>query len=193
MLAYVFWHWRQPTVSAPDYESAQRAFHTALGATPSDGFSGSFSHAIAGASWANGGEEAYEDWYLVRDSAALDPLNDAAISASRQAPHDAAAALAAGGTAGLYRLRVGQLPNAPRSAQWFSKPERVSYPQLFAAIEPVLRPVGGSLWIRQMVLGPTPEFCVLGREPAALPPMFQMLAFVLRPVWSTTPATVRAN
>ena len=184
MLAYVFWHWRQPSVAREEYESAQQAFHQALVAAPSDGFTRSFSHALAGASWANDGDEAYEDWYLVRDFSALGPLNDAAISASRQAPHDVAAALAGGGTAGLYRLRLGDAPRSPRSAQWFSKPQGVSYPQLFAAVEPVLRPVGGSLWIRQMVLGPTPEFCLLAGEPAQLPPVLQMLAFPLRPVWS---------
>src|ERR1700752_4970973 len=105
MLAYVFWHWRRPGGPAADYEALQRRFHAALGAAPPAGFLGSRSLAVMNAPWAAGGGEAYEDWYLVADSAALDPLNDAAISASRQAPHDAAAAAAAGGTAGLPRLR----------------------------------------------------------------------------------------
>lgn len=184
LLAYVFWHWRRPTADAATYESAQRAFQQALTDSPSAGFVRAFSHALAGAPWANSGGEAYEDWYLVRDSAALDPLNDAAVSAGRRAPHDAAASLAAGGTAGLYRLRMGTPPSAPRFAHWFVKPEGVSYPRLFAAVEPALGPVEGSLWMRQMTLGPATEFCVLAREPATLAPMFQMFAFPLRPVWS---------
>src|SRR5262245_52886820 len=102
LLAYVFWHWRRPTVTQSAYEAAQRRFHQALAAAPPEGFERSFSLALRGARWAAGGGEAYEDWYLVSGSAGLDPLNAAAISASRQAPHDAAAALAAGGTAGLY-------------------------------------------------------------------------------------------
>ena len=113
MLAYVFWHWRRPDVPAASYEALQRRFHAALGAAPPAGFLGSRSLAITGAPWADGGNEAYEDWYLLEGSAALDPLNAAAVSASRQAPHDAAAAVAGGGTAGLYLLRLGSAGEPP--------------------------------------------------------------------------------
>ena len=183
LLAYVFWHWRQPSADRSTYESAQQEFQRVLAASPSTGFVRSFSHAIAGAPWANQGGEAYEDWYLVRDSAALDPLDAAAVTAGRKSAHDAAAALAANGTAGLYQMKLGTAPAAPRSSQWFIKPAGMSYPQLFAAIEPALAPVGGSLWVRKMTLGPSPEFCVLAREPATLASPFQMFAFQLRPIW----------
>ena len=193
LLAYVFWHWRHPSADRAEYESAQQAFQHALAASPSDGFVRSFSHAITGAPWANDGDEAYEDWYLVRDSAALDPLDAAAITAGRKSAHDAAAALAAKGTAGLYQLRLGTAPTSPRSAQWFVKPAGMAYPQLFAAIEPSLAPVGGSLWMRKLTLGPATEFCVLAQEPALLAPPFQMFAFQIRPVWSGTAAEVEAR
>ena len=187
-LAYVFWHWRQPSAERSTYESAQQDFQRVLAASPSSGFVRSFSHAIAGAPWANQGGEAYEDWYLVRDSAALDPLDTAAVTAGRKTAHDAAAALAANGTAGLYQLKIGVAPTGPRSAQWFVKPAGMGYAQLFAAIEPALGPVGGSLWVRKMTLGPSPEFCVLALEPATLASPFQMFAFQLRPVWGGAPA-----
>ena len=193
VLAYVFWHWRHPSANRAEYESAQQAFHRALSASPSAGFIRSFSHAIAGAPWANAGGEAYEDWYLVRDSAALDPLDVAAVTAGRKSAHDAAASLAANGTAGLFQLKVGVAPTAPQSAQWFAKPSGLSYPQVFAAIEPALRPVDGSLWVRRMTLGPSPEFCVLAREPATLAPQFQMFAFQLRPVWTGAQAEMAAR
>src|SRR5258705_370094 len=106
MLAYVFWHWRREGVSPAAYEALQRRFHAALEAAPPDGFLASRSAAIAGAPWAAEGGEAYEDWYLIEGSAALDPLNAAAVSASRQVPHHTAAAVAPGGTAGLYLLRL---------------------------------------------------------------------------------------
>ena len=182
-LAYVFWHWRQPSAERAAYESAQQTFQRTLTASPSAGFVRSFSHAVAGVPWANQGGEAYEDWYIVRDAAALDPLEEAAVSAGRKAAHDVAASLAAAGTAGLYQIKLGTVPTAPRSAQWFSKPAGLSYGQLFAAIEPALAPVGGSLWVRKMTLGPATEMCVLAREPATLAPQFQMFAFPLRPVW----------
>jgi len=192
-LAYVFWHWRHPSAERGAYESAQQEFQRALTASPSAGFVRSFSHAIAGAPWANDGGEAYEDWYLVHDTAALDPLDTAAVTASRKGAHDAAASLAASGTAGLYKLQLGVAPTSPRSAQWFSKPAGLSYGQLFAAVEPALGPVGGSLWIRKMTLGPSPECCVLAREPAALAAPFQMFAFQLRPVWDGSQAQMAAR
>jgi hypothetical protein len=69
----------------------------------------------------------------------------------------------------------------------------MSYPQLFAAIEPALAPVGGSLWVRKMTLGPSPELCVLAGEPATLAPQFQMFAFQLRPVWDGSLADATAR
>ena len=192
-LAYVFWHWPQPSAERAAYESAQQSFQRALTASPSTGFVRSFSHAVAGAPWANQGGEAYEDWYLVRDAAALDPLEEAAVTAGRKAAHDVAASLAAAGTAGLYQIKLGSAPTAPRSAQWFSKPAGVSYGQLYAAVEPALAPVGGSLWIRKMTLGPATEFCVLAREPATLAPQFQTFAFQLRPVWDGAAAETVAR
>jgi hypothetical protein len=193
LLAYVFWHWRQASAERGAYESAQQAFQRVLTASPSAGFVRSFSHAIAGAPWANQGGEAYEDWYLVRDAASLDPLEEAAVTAGRKAAHDVAASLAASGTAGLYQVKLGVAPTAPRSAQWFSKPAGLSYAQLFGAVEPALAPVDGSLWMRKMTLGPATEFCVLAREPAVLAPQLQMLAFPLRPVWDGSPAEATAR
>ena len=38
MLAYAFWHWRQPDVSRETYEARQREFHEALAAHPPEGF-----------------------------------------------------------------------------------------------------------------------------------------------------------
>jgi hypothetical protein len=130
---------------------------------------------------------------MLRGTTSLDPLDEAAITASRKAPHDAAAAQAAGGTAGLFKFRLGELPNEARWSHWFSKPAGMSYPQLFAAVEPALAPVGGSLWVRKMVLGPSPEFCVLARQPAVLATHFQLFAFALRPVWEGTDVEVAAR
>lgn len=183
MLAYVFWHWPRPAVATAEYEARQRAFHDALAAAPSEGFVRSFTHAQSGAPWANGGGVAYEDWYIVRDSAGLDPLNAAAISASRQQPHDAAAAVAAGGTAALYSLRAGTLPTTTRHAAWFAKPATMSYGELFATLTPLVERHGAALFCRYMTLGPSVEFCVLAAEPIALAEPVVPLRLALRPVW----------
>jgi hypothetical protein len=170
-------------VTGPDYEAAQRRFHSALAAAPPQGFERSFSIALEGAPWAAGGGEAYEDWYLVDGSAALDPLNAAAVSASRQAPHDAAAALAAGGTAGLYSLRLGRPGPAPGTATWYAKPEGMTYREMFAALEPVVRSESAALWCRQMTLGPALEFCLHSRGPVSLPEPMAPFTIRCRTVW----------
>ena len=182
MLAYVFWHWRRAAVTAADYERRQRAFHDALAAAPPDGFLRSSIVGLRGAPWANAGGEAYEDWYLLRDSSALDVLNDAAISASRSAPHDAAAAVAEGGTAGLYRLRFGAAEETPRFAHWFAKPDGMRYDELHGELAPIAERAGATLWCRQMVLGPSPEFCLWSRERVALPSRLAGVTIALRAV-----------
>jgi hypothetical protein len=99
------------------------------------------------------------------------------------APHDAAAALAAGGAAGLYVLRAGAPVTAPRHAAWFAKPSGMSYGALDAALAPVVAAPDVALWMRFMVLGPTPEFCLHSRAPLRLPPPCVATAFELRGVW----------
>jgi hypothetical protein len=184
LLAYVFWHWKQPGVEAREYEARQRAFHAALAAEPSTGFVGSFSVALSGAPWAAAGADAYEDWYLVRDFAALGHLNEAAVTAARAAPHGAAAAVVAGGTGGLYRLRSGDAVREPRFAHWFGKPGGMPYAELFAALAPCVAECRGALWQRQLTLGPATEFCLHAAERAPLPGGITALVLPLRGAWS---------
>jgi hypothetical protein len=183
MLAYVFWHWMRADAPARDYEAQLRAFHAALAATPPDGFADSRSVALGGVPWAADGGDAYEDWYLVRDFAALGTLNEAAVSGHRAPAHDAAAARSAGGSGGLYRLRHGRVLRDPRHASWFGKPDGMSYADLFAQLMPLVEAASGALWMRQLTLGPAREFCLQTPAPTALPAAFTPLAVSLRPVW----------
>ena len=185
MLAYVFWHWKRAAVDAGDYEDRQRAFHAALASEPSDGYERSSCSRLSGAPWAAGGAAAYEDWYLVRDFAALGVLKDAAITASRQAPHDAAAAAALGGTAGVYALQLGAALPVPTHAYWFGKPEGMSYREVFTALAPAIGEAGAALWLRQLVLGPAGEFCLHARAPLKLPLVFTAPELALEPIWPT--------
>src|SRR4051812_3482340 len=133
-LAYVFWHWPSSHVDVAEYESRQRAFQAALREAPPPGFRGSTTHAIERVPWAADGGVAYEDWYFLDDFVALGLLNEAAVSASRRAPHDSAAAHAAGGTAGVLGLRLGRAVSNPTAATWFAKPSGMSYSMLFAHV-----------------------------------------------------------
>ncbi len=153
MIAYAFWHWS----NAEGYERRLADFLAALDADKPAGFLGACSFRTGAAPWLPG--PAYLDWYRVGAFADLDALNDGAISASRKAPHDAVAALARGGAGGIYRHKSG--PNDVRPfkiAHWFSKPSGMRYDELFALRSP------GSLWMRQLVLGPSPEFVLFGAE-----------------------------
>ena len=179
-LAYVFWHWKRPEVPVAEYEARQRAFHEALAAHPPAGFARSFRCGVSGLPWANEGGPAYEDWYLVRDSAALDSLDAGATSGARKSAHDGAASGAAGGTAGLYRPRLGGPIDEPRHALWLARPAGTSYDDWFALLEPVVEGSGGVLWMRRMVLGPL-EFCLQSPVPVELPELVRGLTVALRP------------
>jgi hypothetical protein len=173
-LAYAFWHWTEG--DAADYEARLVRFHRALAAEPPAGFSGSSSSRVAGAPWIPC-PTGYEDFYLVADFTALGVLNDAAVSASRKEPHDHAAAAAAGGSGGLYRLIAGDASRiGSEHAYWFSKPIGMSYADLSAMVSPIVGRVGGALWQRQMVLGPTPEYCLEAEKLAHLAPSLAPLA-----------------
>ena len=130
-----------------------------------------------------GQTDAYEDWYLVQDFGALGLLNEAAVSASRAAPHDTAAAVAAGGAGGLYGLRGGVALRQLQYAHWFGKPDGMSYSALFAQLAPVVEHVEGALWMRQMVLGPAQEFCLHAAAPISMPAVFSVLVMPLRQAW----------
>ncbi|HXQ74590.1 MAG TPA: hypothetical protein VN844_29060, partial [Pyrinomonadaceae bacterium] len=135
MLAYVFWHWPQASVDTEVYVAHLEAFHRTLAANRPPGFHRSVVFRIEDADWLQTRGPAYEEWYLLDDSAAMDPLNHAAVSGICEAPHNTVAREAAGGTGGLYRLRAGEevLPEA-RFAFWLAKPEGVTYPNFYDAL-----------------------------------------------------------
>jgi len=110
---------------------------------------------------------------LLDDSAAMDRLNDAAVSGPCEEPHNRVAREAAGGTAGLYRLRAGTgILNEARFAVWLSKPEGVAYREFYEALSALTSEPGVALWGRQMTLGPTTEFCLHSLKPVQLPAGF---------------------
>lgn len=165
MLAYVFWHARGSDAASAGYEEALREFQRALIADAPAGLVGCSALAVGEVPWLHG--DVYEDWYLVDGWGALGTLNEAAVDARRRAPHDAVAAGAAKGAGAIYALRAGD-PSASvaPTAIWLHKPRGAPYPEFRER----LAQMGGAVWERELVLGPAPEFCVVGSgEPDAVP------------------------
>ena len=171
MLAYVFWHWPRLTVDLDEYVRKIRQFHASLARHAPEDFSHSVVVELTSPPWLNAESVVFEDWYLVKDSAVLDQLNFAAVSGQNQLPHNQVAFDAAGGTAGLYRLRQGDIGvlQTANVSTWFSKAPGVTYDRLYADLNPLLSGSGVGLWCRQMTLGPTTEFCLRSESEITLP------------------------
>lgn len=160
MLAYVFSHRAATGVEVEPYENALRSFHAELARARPHGFISSTTYRVG---------DGYSDWYLVESSAALDFLNEAAVSGTRSAPHEAAARMAADGSGKLMMLAQGEADLGSLHEAGFAKPPGMPYRDLYALTLPVAARPGVALWRRMMVLGPPPEFCLVSREPVALP------------------------
>ncbi|MCA1554729.1 MAG: hypothetical protein LC737_10155, partial [Chloroflexi bacterium] len=108
----------------------------------------------------------FEDWYVLDGSCALDVINEVAVSPALASSHGAIAQRTAAGAGGLYRLRTGDLYRGDSHVYWIGKPRSMSYEAFYRALEVCTRQPHVSLFRRQMVLGPAPEFCL--RAPTAL-------------------------
>jgi hypothetical protein len=137
MLAYLFWHRLREGADRARYEEAQRGFHSKLEAE---------SACFRVAEMPFDPEPGYEDWYLVDDWSGLGRLNEAAVDAVRRPAHDRAAADTGAGWGGVYSLVRGPA-EIPAQADWHAKPPAGNLPET-------------TIWRRELVLGPAPEFCV---------------------------------
>ena len=183
-LAYVFWHWLEVDADVAAYEDALTAFQQALLDNAPPGYRRAAVFRQGSAPWILERGSTYVDWYITDGSAALDALNDAAVSAACRAAHDTAAGRAAGGTAGLYRLRQGAVrASEVHCATWFSKPAGMSYASLDANLAERMVGAHAELWGRRMTLGPAPEMCVLASSVIELPPAFDAIGVPMQPVW----------
>lgn len=160
MLAYVFSHRPGPGVDAAGYEAVLREFHDRLASQRPRGFVSSLTYRIA---------DGYSDWYLLENSAALDALNEAAVSGARTTPHDAAARMAVDGVGRLLALVAGDHQAPAGFEVRFAKPHGMAYADLYANLRSATAPEGAGLWRRMMVLGPPPEFCLTAPTPIELP------------------------
>jgi hypothetical protein len=173
-LGYVFWHWPMRGVRKETYERSLIGFHDSLRSHSPKGLVDALSYRVDPLPWGAPSLKGYEDWYLVEDFGSLGVLNDAAVAEANQGTHAEVAAMAAGGAGGIYKLRRGKLGlRDARITSWFQKPPGMTYDALCESIAELLEDRSTDLWQRQMVLSPTPEFCVHSKERLDLPPTFQ--------------------
>lgn len=175
MLAYLFWHRPLKAGSGEEHEQALLAFHRSLAHAPPVGLRASAAFRVSRLPWLGGSEPAYEDWYLVDDYAALGVLNEAAVGRGHRTAHDRAARRFGAGSGGLYALVEGGrgdggdgalIAEAPLSV-WVGRPPGSPPRALGELLGDGMDPRTASLWRRQLVLGPAPEFCLLASEPSA--------------------------
>lgn len=168
-LAFVFWHRPRPSVAPAEYEAHLGRFHASLRAEPPVGLLEARGYRASRLPWeeATSAAVAYVDWYVLADFAALGRLNRAAIAAPHRASHDVVAGGSAHGQGSIYELRAG----APtlledRFEEWGSKPAGRATADHVRALEATAGAEVGSIWQRQLALGPPPEFCRRGRRPS---------------------------
>ncbi len=173
MLAYVFWHRPLDDSALEAYERAQIAFHRSLAHAPPIGFLGSACYRAAELPWL-GGLAGYEDWYFVEDYTALGVLNEAAVGHGHRTVHDDLAHRFGAGAGGLYGLIEGHPPIDPGAfdeesvAVWVGRSPGIERLALGELLGDGMDPRHASLWRRQLVFGPAPEFCLLAGDRAKL-------------------------
>lgn len=161
MLAYLFWHRPKPTVAIADYEKDLLAFSRALAGLNCSGVRQVTSFRTSAVPWLDD-SSGYEDWITIESSAALQALNEQAVSGRMIVPHSAVAQGMGVGYGGIYYHLWGDVdPHDAESAEWLSRPRGIEFrPVLEQISQTRTSPV--SVWRRFMVLGPGLEFVVLG-------------------------------
>ena len=183
--AYVFWHQPRLGVAVDDYEAKLARFLGALSSDKAKGLLEALSFRVDSLPWSPHPGSLYEDWYVVDSFEALGALNDAAVTGATRGPHDSIARDYMKGAGGVFKSISDSLRlREARFAAWVEKPVGSSYESYY---EEVARMVGAKrtdLWRRQMVLGPSSQFCIHSDEsfqvPAAYRPVISKVE-LLRP------------
>jgi len=182
-LAYVFWQWPRSGVSSSVYEKKLWSFQSALKVARPDLVTDLLTYQIDSLPWGPKDAPLYEDWYLVDDFADLGSLNDAAVAGGIKGAHDSVAGDYLKGSGGVFKRVLRNLPlDETRHVTWIEKDIGVAYQSYYDEVANELGSRETDLWRRQMVLGPSPQFCVHSADPVEFPDSFHPLAVKARAV-----------
>lgn len=161
MFAYVFWHVRPDRVDVKTYEDAMSGFGRALRNQKIDGVIDNSSYWVDKVKWVEA--PGYEDWVWVDELSVFERLNERAVTGPMEQPHDKIAQMTKhGGYGSFYYLIDGQRKTLGDSRVfWLSRPRGIQWrdvmPKIIASATTEV-----SVWRRFMVLGPAPEFAIVG-------------------------------
>jgi len=173
VIGYAFWHIAEDESNYSLYEETLIRFGEALSESNIPGVLGCASYAIHETPWVDEpghlAAPSHEDWVWLTDSSVLETLNDRAVSHDMAAPHGAIARITKHrGFGSLYYLVDGEHSMLSDSTvYWLARPRGVDWHEVMAAI------VSSTcskvcVWRRLMVLGPAPEFAIVGPPGLAL-------------------------
>jgi hypothetical protein len=99
-------------------------------------------------------------------------------------PHDKIASFSDRGAGGIFRLKNEPEPEYQATvAYWLTKPLDMTYEHFYTKLEPFAIHPQAALWTRQLVLGPSKEFCLHAPKELEIPLKKDILTRDLEQVW----------
>jgi len=156
LLALIFWNARRSDADQTQYRDALFGFHEELNDNKPAGFRFSCTFASPPTPWFNAGSEIYEDWYVLRNFAGIDALEEAVANRDTMQSHRFLMRHTAGASAAIVGLSGGQARIFDfTEAYWTSTRQAIAIDGFFAAnLAGGSSRVNMSVWTRSLALGP---------------------------------------